>query len=165
MEHLKCKLLSGTLNDAILIWYMNFSNNVIAIYANFQRKFIHQFASTKHINVTVTSLYNICPNQLELLHEYPARFNEATIQVLNPNHKMFVDIFHNGLKTGHFKESLARKSATLMQEIIKRVECYIKKEESNAEKRSKDAKETLTRKYHRSETTDVTSKGAHAENK
>jgi hypothetical protein len=94
----------------------------------------------------MTSLFNLRKNQLELLHEYPARFSEATIQVLNPNHKMFVVVFHNGLKVGHFNESLAQKSATLMQEIIKRDECYIKGEQSNAEKRSKDAKETYIEK-------------------
>ncbi|KAK2415928.1 hypothetical protein QL285_038365 [Trifolium repens] len=54
---------------------------------------------------------------------------------------MFVAAFHNGLKADHFNESLAQKPATSMQEIIKRVECYIKGEESNAEKRSRDARE------------------------
>ncbi|KAK2389332.1 hypothetical protein QL285_062927 [Trifolium repens] len=54
---------------------------------------------------------------------------------------MFVAAFHNGLKAGHFNESLAQKPATSMQEIIKRAECYIKGEESNAEKRSRDARE------------------------
>jgi hypothetical protein len=45
------------------------------------------------------------------------------------------------LKAGHFNESLAQKPATSMQEIIKRAECYIKGEESNAEKRTRDARE------------------------
>jgi hypothetical protein len=54
---------------------------------------------------------------------------------------MFVAAFHNGLKVGHFNESLAQKPATSMQEIIKRAECYIKGEESNADKRSRDARE------------------------
>ncbi|MCI13362.1 gag-pol polyprotein, partial [Trifolium medium] len=54
---------------------------------------------------------------------------------------MFVAAFHNGLKAGHFNESLAQKPATSMQEVTKRAECYIKGEESNAEKRSRDAKE------------------------
>jgi hypothetical protein len=54
---------------------------------------------------------------------------------------MFVAAFHNGLKADHFNESLAQKPATSMQEIIKRAECYIKGEESNADKRSRDARE------------------------
>ncbi|MCI54255.1 hypothetical protein A2U01_0075504, partial [Trifolium medium] len=68
-------------------------------------------------------------------------FSEATIKVSNPNQEMFVAAFHNGLKAGHFNESLAQKPAASMQEIIKRASCYIKGEESNAEKRSRDARE------------------------
>jgi hypothetical protein len=54
---------------------------------------------------------------------------------------MFVSTFHNALKAGHFNESLTQKPATSMQEIIKSAECYIKGEESNVEKRTRDARE------------------------
>ncbi|KAK2391050.1 hypothetical protein QL285_064544 [Trifolium repens] len=101
-EHLKCKLLSGTLKEA--------------------------------------ALFTTRQNYAETLREYLARFCEATIKVSNPNQEMFVAAFHNGLKADHFNESLAQKPATSMQEIIKRAECYIKGEESNSEKRSRDAR-------------------------
>ncbi|GAU32939.1 hypothetical protein TSUD_153560 [Trifolium subterraneum] len=80
-------------------------------------------------------------NGPESLHEYLARFSEATIKVSNPNQEMFVAAFQNGLKVGHFNELLAQKPAESMQEIMKRAECYIKGEESNAEKRSRDSRE------------------------
>ncbi|MCI38014.1 hypothetical protein A2U01_0059242, partial [Trifolium medium] len=54
---------------------------------------------------------------------------------------MFVAAFQNGLKAGQFNESLAQKPAESMQEIMKRAKCYIRGEESNAKKRSRDAKE------------------------
>ncbi|GAU43737.1 hypothetical protein TSUD_365860 [Trifolium subterraneum] len=139
-EHLKCKLLSGTFKDAALRWYMNLPKNSIESYADFH-KFIHQFSGTKHIKVTATSLFAIRQNFAETLREYLARFSEAMIKVVNLNQEMFVAAFQNGLKDGHFNESLAQKPATSMQEIIKRASCYIKGEESNSEKRSRDAKE------------------------
>ncbi|GAU41814.1 hypothetical protein TSUD_299800 [Trifolium subterraneum] len=140
-EHLRCKLLSGTFKDAALHWYMNLPKNSIESYADFYKKFIHQFSGTKHIKVTATRLFTICQNYAETLREYLARFIEATIKVSNTNQEMFVAAFHNGLKARHFNESLAQKPATSMQEVIKRTSCYIKDEESNAEKRSRDAKE------------------------
>ncbi|WJX20133.1 hypothetical protein P8452_09723 [Trifolium repens] len=140
-EHLKCKLLSGTLKEAALRWYMNLPKNSIENWLDFQRKFIQQFSGSKHIKVTATSLFTTRQNYAETLREYLARFCEATIKVSNPNQEMFVAAFHNGLKAGHFNESLTQKPATSMQEIIKRAECYIKGEESNAEKRSRDARE------------------------
>ncbi|GAU39516.1 hypothetical protein TSUD_68800 [Trifolium subterraneum] len=121
-EHLKCKLLSSTLKDAALRWYMNLPKNSIASYTDFHKKFIHQFAGSKHV-------------------QYLARFNEATIQVSNPNQEMFVAAVQNGLKAGHFNELLAQKPASTMQEVMKRAECYIKGEESNAEKRSRESRE------------------------
>ncbi|KAK2427055.1 hypothetical protein QL285_025661 [Trifolium repens] len=140
-DHLKCKLLSGTLKEAALRWYMNLPKNSIEDWTDFQRKFIQQFSGLKHIKVTATSLFIIRQNHAETLREYLARFCEATIKVSNPNQDMYVAAFLNGLKVGHFNESLAQKPATTMQKIIKRAECYIKGEKSNAEKRSRDARE------------------------
>ncbi|PNX83253.1 hypothetical protein L195_g039293, partial [Trifolium pratense] len=140
-EHLKCKLLSGTFKDVALRWYMNLPKKSIESYADFHKKFIHQFAGSKHVKVISTSLFSICQNHAESLRDYLARFSEATIKVSNPNQEMFVAAFHNGLRVGHFNESLAQKPASSMQEINKRAECYIKGEESNAEKRQRDAKE------------------------
>ena len=54
---------------------------------------------------------------------------------------MFVGDFNNGLRVGHFNESLAQKSTLNMGEVMNWEECYIKGEERNMEKRSRDAKE------------------------
>ncbi|MCH86943.1 gag-pol polyprotein [Trifolium medium] len=140
-EHLKCKLLAGTFKDVALRWYMNLPRNSIESYADFHKKFVHQFAGSKHVKVTSTSLFSIRQNHGESLRSFLARFSEATIKVSNPNQEMFVAAFHNGLRAGHFNESLAQKPASSMQEVNKRAECYIKGEESNAEKRQRDAKE------------------------
>ncbi|GAU16859.1 hypothetical protein TSUD_368080 [Trifolium subterraneum] len=116
-EHLRCKLLSGTLKDAALRWYMNLPNNSIESYADFHKRFIHQFSGTKHIKVTATSLFTIRHNYAETLRECLTRFSEA---ISNPNQEMLVAAFHNGLKAGYFKESLAQKPATTMQEVVER---------------------------------------------
>ncbi|GAU46450.1 hypothetical protein TSUD_402170 [Trifolium subterraneum] len=153
-EHLKCKLLSSTFKDVALRWYMNLPRNSIASYTDFHKKFIHQFTGSKHVQVTATSLFGIRQRHNENLREYLTRFNEATIQVSNPNQEMFVAAVQNGLKAGHFNESLAQKPVSTMQEIMKRAECYIKGEESNAEKRSRDSREKPSsrrspERYHR----------------
>ncbi|KAK2450503.1 hypothetical protein QL285_009616 [Trifolium repens] len=140
-EHLKCKLLSSTFKDAAHRWYMNLPNNSVTGYADFHRKFVHQFTRSKHIQVTATNMFALRQGNFETLREYLARFSEATIKVSNPNQEMFVAAFHNGLKAGHFNESLAQKPTETMQEVMKRAECYIKGEESNAEKRSRDSRE------------------------
>lgn len=52
--------------------------------------------------------------------------------------------FQNGLKERHFNESFTPKPATSMVEIMAQAECYIKWEESNAEKKVKDVKKRVT---------------------
>ncbi|GAU42950.1 hypothetical protein TSUD_142870 [Trifolium subterraneum] len=128
-EHLRCKLLSSTFKDAALRWYMNLPKNSISSCSDFHKKFVRQFAGSKHIQVTATSLFSIRQGVSKTLREYLARFSEATIKVSNPNQEMFVADFQNGLKAGHFNESLAQKPAESMQEIMKRAECYIKGDE------------------------------------
>jgi hypothetical protein len=120
---------------------MYLPNNFVTGYAYFHRKFVHQFAGSKHMQVTATNMFALRQGHAETLREYLARFSEATIKVSNPNQEMFVASFHNGLKAGHFNESLAQKPAEKMQEVMKRAKCYIKGEESNAEKRSRDSRE------------------------
>ncbi|PNX91269.1 hypothetical protein L195_g047399 [Trifolium pratense] len=99
---------------------MNLPKNSIENYADFHKKFIHQFVGFKHVKVTSTSLFSIRQNHAEPLCDYLARFNVAAIKVSNPNQEMFVAAFHNGLRAGHFNESLAQKPASAMQEINKR---------------------------------------------
>ncbi|GAU46524.1 hypothetical protein TSUD_402540 [Trifolium subterraneum] len=94
-EHLKCKLLSSTLKDAALRWYMNLPKNSIASYTDFHKKCIHQFVGSKHVQVMAISLFGIRQGHNENLCEYLARFNEATIQVSNPNQEMFVAAVQN----------------------------------------------------------------------
>ncbi|GAU16855.1 hypothetical protein TSUD_368040 [Trifolium subterraneum] len=120
---------------------MNLPRNSIASYTDFHKKLIHQFAGSKHVQVTATSLFATRQRHNENLREYLAKFNEATIQVSNPNQEIYVAAVQNGMKAGHFNESLAQKPASTMQEVMKRAECYIKGEESNAEKRSRDSRE------------------------
>lgn len=54
---------------------------------------------------------------------------------------MFVEAFQNDLRGGHFNEILAQKLVVSMTEIMARVECNIKREERNDEKKTKYVKE------------------------
>lgn len=56
---------------------------------------------------------------------------------------MFVGAFQNWLKVNHFNESLAQKPTISMDEVMNKAECYIKGEESNMDKISRDAKEKV----------------------
>ena len=140
-DSLKCKLLAGTFTNAALRWYMNLPRFSILSYQDMTRKLTQQFSVSRHRKVPATSLFNVRQGHNESLRDYLARFNDTTIKVINPNQEVFVGAFQNGLRAGQFNESLAQKPADSMEEVIARAECYIKGEESNAEKKARDAKE------------------------
>jgi len=135
-DSLKCKVLAGTFSDAALRWYISLPRFSIVSYQDMIRKLSQQFSASRHRKVSSNSLFNVRKGQNESLRAYLAGFNDSTIKVSNPNQELFVGAFHNGLRAGQFNESLAQKLADSMEEIMARTECYIKGEESNAEKRA-----------------------------
>lgn len=140
-DSLKSKLLAGTLSDAALRWYMNLPRFSILNYQDMTRKLIQQFSASRHRKVPATTLFNVRQGHNESLRDYLARFNDTIIKVINPNQEVFVGAFQNGLRAGEFNESLTQKPADSMEEIIARADYYNKGEESNAEKKARDAKE------------------------
>lgn len=54
---------------------------------------------------------------------------------------MFEGAFQNGIKVVHFNESLSQKSAFLLTDVVIRAKCYLKGNESNAEKKVHNVKE------------------------
>lgn len=63
---------------------------------------------------------------LSPVREYLARFIGEPIKVVNLNQETLVRDFQNNLKGEHLNESLVQKSVTSMEQIMERVECYIK---------------------------------------
>lgn len=105
-DSLKCKLLFGTFKNTTLRWYMVLPWGFIANYQKLVRKLVHYFISIRLRKTSITSLFKIGLGPLESLKDYIARFNESTIKVVPPNQEIFVSSFKNGLKMGHFNESL-----------------------------------------------------------
>lgn len=92
-DSLKCKLLVGTLTDATLRWYKNQPRFSIINYLDITKKLIHQFSSSCHRKISTTSLLNVRQKPNEYLQSYLARYNDATIKVVNPNQELFVGAF------------------------------------------------------------------------
>jgi len=140
-DSLKCKLLAETFSDAALQWYISLPRFSIVSYQDMFRKLSQQFSASRHLKVSSNSLFSVRQGQSESLQNYLSRFNDSTIKVPNPNQELFVGAFQNGLRAGQFNESLAQKPTDSMEEIMARAVCFIKGEESNAEKRAREVKE------------------------
>lgn len=93
------------------------------------------------MKMSTTNLFNILQGLSESMRDYLSCFNKSTIKVVPPYQEMFMGEFQNQLKMGHFNESLAQRSTLTLAEVVSMVECYIKDEERNAEKKARGIKE------------------------
>lgn len=132
-DSLKCKLLSITFKDVVLRWYMGLPRASITNYQELVKKLVHQFPAICHRKMSITSLFNIRSCPPKSLREYLSHINETTIMVVPPNQEIFMGVFHNGVKVGHFNESLTQKPSLSLVEVVTKAECYIKGKESKPE--------------------------------
>lgn len=65
INSLKCKLIAGRTKEATLIWYMSLPRLYITNYRDMMRKIIHQFSTSKHRKVFITSVFNILQGYFE----------------------------------------------------------------------------------------------------
>ncbi|KAL0462535.1 UNVERIFIED_CONTAM: hypothetical protein Slati_0141100 [Sesamum latifolium] len=67
----------------------------------------------------------------ELLRDYMQRFMEAVHEVPHVNHELLASIIQQNLSPGRFKESIAGKPPSTMEDLLMRSQKYIRIEESN----------------------------------
>ncbi|KAF2577221.1 hypothetical protein F2Q68_00004466 [Brassica cretica] len=75
-EATMCKGFGSTLTGPALQWYINLPARSIAFFAVLRDKFVEQFASSRDLENTSDSLYEIVQHLAEPLRGYIARFNQ-----------------------------------------------------------------------------------------
>ncbi|KAF3536467.1 hypothetical protein F2Q69_00022929 [Brassica cretica] len=75
-EATMCKGFGSTLIGPALQWYINLPSRSIASFAVLSDKFVEQFASSKDLEKTSDSLYEILQHHAEPLRGYIAHFNQ-----------------------------------------------------------------------------------------
>lgn len=75
-----------------------------------------------------------------MLKAFLARFNKPTVQVDEPDEKLFVVAFLNGLNFRTFIKALVIRKPTSVDEVQTRDEAHIKVEEATTSKKYKDIK-------------------------
>ncbi|KAL0448981.1 UNVERIFIED_CONTAM: hypothetical protein Slati_1454500 [Sesamum latifolium] len=77
--------------------------------------------------------FGMSPNvkqEQESLRDYVQRFLEVVLEVSHLNHELLASILQQGLRRGRFRESIAGKPPTTLDELLKRAAKYIRIEEA-----------------------------------
>ncbi|KAL0399444.1 UNVERIFIED_CONTAM: hypothetical protein Sradi_2287700 [Sesamum radiatum] len=86
----------------------------------------------KRVPKTAAFLFTIRQKENEPLRDYMQRFVEAVHEVPHVNHELLASIIQQNLSLGRFKESIAGKPPSTMEDLLMRLQKYIRIEESNA---------------------------------
>ncbi|KAL0346473.1 UNVERIFIED_CONTAM: hypothetical protein Scaly_1663300 [Sesamum calycinum] len=94
--------------------------------------FLHHFSMNKRVPKTAAFLFTIRQRENEPLRDYMQRFVEALHEVPHVNHEFLASIIQQNLLPRRFKESIAGKPPSTMEDLLMRSQKYIRIEESNA---------------------------------
>ncbi|KAK4397450.1 hypothetical protein Sango_1581600 [Sesamum angolense] len=102
--------------------------------------FLHQFSMNKRVPKIAVFLFTIRQKENEPLKDYMQRFVEVVHEVSHINHELLASIIQQNLLPGRFKESIAGKPLSTMEDLLMRSQKYIRIEESNASDTSLNGK-------------------------
>ncbi|KAF2590101.1 hypothetical protein F2Q70_00038382 [Brassica cretica] len=132
-EATMCKGFGSTLIGPALQWYINLPIGSISSFAALSDKFVEQFASSRSLEKTSDSLYEILQHRVEPLRDYIARFNQEKVSIPECNITMAISAFKRGLLLDDdlYKE-LTKYQCKTMEDVLSRAWAQVKWEEDVA---------------------------------
>ncbi|KAL0396196.1 UNVERIFIED_CONTAM: hypothetical protein Scaly_0068000 [Sesamum calycinum] len=127
-----CKVFRTTLSKRALAWFNQLPAGTISSLEQLTQRFLHHFSMNKRVPKTAAFLFTIRQRENEPLRDYMQRFVEAVHEVPHVNHELLASIIQQNLSPGRFKESIAGKPPSTMENLLMRSQKYIRIEESNA---------------------------------
>ncbi|KAL0409487.1 UNVERIFIED_CONTAM: hypothetical protein Sradi_1883100 [Sesamum radiatum] len=111
-------------------WFNQLSVGAIRSFQEFRSLFWHQFASSRKVQKTELSLFDVRQKEDEPLKEYLQRFNNVVLEVPAATQEVKASAFSQGLLDGDFFKSLAKKSVSKFDAHLARAAKYINMEEA-----------------------------------
>ncbi|XP_013673342.2 uncharacterized protein LOC106377623 [Brassica napus] len=96
-EATMCKGFCSTLIGPALQWYIHLPIGSISSFATLSDGFVEQFASSRNLEKTSDSLYEILQHQVEPLRDYIAHFNQEKVSIPECNVTTAISAFKRGL--------------------------------------------------------------------
>ncbi|KAL0416591.1 UNVERIFIED_CONTAM: hypothetical protein Slati_3491000 [Sesamum latifolium] len=138
-----CKIFRTTLSGRAMVWFNQLPAHTIESFEQLSQRFLHHFSINKRYPKAASYLFTVVQQEQESLRDYVQRFSEAVLEVQDLNHELLASILQQGLRRGRFRESIAGKPPTTLDELLKRVAKYIRIEEALKPKAEVDNKRKI----------------------
>uniref|UniRef100_A0A0D3AU41 Retrotransposon gag domain-containing protein n=2 Tax=Brassica oleracea var. oleracea TaxID=109376 RepID=A0A0D3AU41_BRAOL len=132
-EATMCKGFGSTLTGPPLQWYINLPSRFIASYDILSDKLVEKFASSRGLEKTSDSLYEILQHRAEPLRSYIARFNQEKASIPECSIPTAISAFKKGLLLdGDLYRELTKDQCKKMEDVLSRAWAHVKWEEDVA---------------------------------
>ncbi|KAL0378823.1 UNVERIFIED_CONTAM: hypothetical protein Sradi_3187800 [Sesamum radiatum] len=126
-----CKIFRTTLAGKAMVWFNQLPIGTIESFEQLSQCFLHHFAINKRYPKTASYLFTMIQREHDSLREYMQKFSEAVLEVPHVNPELLASIMQQNLRRGRFRESIAGKPPTSLDELLVRAEKYIRIEETS----------------------------------
>ncbi|KAL0319789.1 UNVERIFIED_CONTAM: hypothetical protein Sradi_5240400 [Sesamum radiatum] len=114
-----------------MAWFNQLPMGTIDSFEQLSQRFLHHFAINKRYPNTVSYLFIVIQREHESLRDYVQSFSKAVLEVPHVNPELLASIMQQNLRRGRFRESIAGKPPATLDELLVRVEKYIRIEETS----------------------------------
>ncbi|GFS36638.1 hypothetical protein Acr_00g0047130 [Actinidia rufa] len=107
-DEVMCKAFSTTLKGSVRLWYKKLSLGTIDSFDDLSKLFIANFMSCRVRQKNASHLFTVHQKEIESLKDYVKWFNQAVLEVDDPNDKVVVMAMMEGLRLGPLFDSLSK---------------------------------------------------------
>ncbi|KAL2462016.1 Uncharacterized protein Adt_45436 [Abeliophyllum distichum] len=129
-DAIMCRAFPPTLRREARDWVATLPPKSIRTFDEFSKSFATHFASSKHVKKTAISLMQLAHENDELLKDFIARLNRATLGIKDLQMSTVVTAMMSGTRSCLFKISLSKNPPNTMHELLRRGEKYVDAEEA-----------------------------------
>ncbi|KAL2526786.1 Ribonuclease H [Abeliophyllum distichum] len=125
-----CRAFPPTLRREARDWVATLPSKSIRTFDDFSKKFAAYFASSKRAKKTAIGLMQLTQDKDELLKDFTALFNRATLGIKDLQMSAVVTAIMNGTHSHPFKMSRPKNPPDTMHELLRRGDKYVDGEEA-----------------------------------
>ncbi|KAL2505721.1 Retrotransposon gag protein [Abeliophyllum distichum] len=125
-----CRAFPPTLRREARDWVVTLPAKSIHTFDEFSKNFATQFTNSKRVKKTAISLMQLAQGKDELLKDFIARFNRATLGIKELQMSTVVTAMMSGTGNRQFKMSLSKNPLNTMHELLRKSEKYVDSEKT-----------------------------------
>ncbi|XP_057481960.1 uncharacterized protein LOC130768867 [Actinidia eriantha] len=136
-DEVMCKAFYATLKGSARSWFRKLPPGMIDSFGDLSRLFVANFMSCRIMQKNASHVFTIHQKETKCLKDYVKRFNQAILEVEDPNDKVVIMAMMEGLRPSPLFDSLSKNVPETLSALQNKADKYIAVEELVEAKRKR----------------------------